>query len=131
MKKTYRTYTRPDIDKLKARGYGYEVEIDGMTWFIPVDEELANINGMRFTIINGNYPRKALEEVERRLRRDRDVVGAVLLGETEKCPECGFTEEQVGFYLDGGEDPYILICNGCNHTWRSENWHDPKEYGAK
>lgn len=128
MKNYYKTYTKHEVERLEQIKMGYEVTIDGMTWFVPVDEELAGPEGMYFFIINGNYPREALEEVERRLRRDRDVVGAVHLCEREICPSCGFTEKEVGFYLEGGDDPYSLICNGCNHSWKSANWHDPKRY---
>lgn len=38
-----------------------------------------------------------------------------------KCPHCDSREEEVGFYIDGGENelPIWLICNGCNQAFRN------------
>ena len=122
MNKTSRTYTLPEVLRL-IRG---NFVVAG----VPVDEELVSSQGIRFTIIHYPLamPYSQLKSAEIYLKSQRDVVRPIMVAEMESCPNCGSTEEEVGFYLDGAVDNYHLICNGCNHSWKSESYHDPKDY---
>lgn len=102
-------------------------ETTGATCVVVYDDELAGPDGARFYIVDQGQPDAALAAAEKFLHQQRDTVGPILLVELERCPNCGETEEAVGFYLDDGSE-YELICNGCNHYWFSDNWHDPKKY---
>lgn len=124
MKHISRTYTLAAARKLLNRGF----QRDG----IPVDEELVSSEGMSFTMIQ--FPEttfQQLKKVESWYKRQRDVVGSIYISELETCPNCGAPESAVGFYLDGGEDGYDMICNGCNNPWTSENWHSKEDYGSE
>jgi hypothetical protein len=114
MKRTKnRTYTLREVNNLKDGGF----VIRGVVF----DEELVSIDGMRFTLIDEDQGLGALIFAEGWLTCQRDVVGAILIAELEKCPFCGLTEEEVGFDTDGPEQ---LICKGCNGSFHTNNWYE-------
>jgi len=120
MKLTTKTYTLPEIRRLKRDHF----TIEGVV----VDEELVSSEGMQFIMIDLGEDFSLFRATEAWLKQQRDVVGPVLLAQPERCPECHQTEEMVGFYLDGGESGYELICNGCGSWFKSPNWHNAEDY---
>lgn len=105
---------------------GFYVTVDDER--IVYDEEFHGPNGVRFVVImRAGQTLAQVVAAKRYLRMSRDTVEPIMRGEMERCPNCKMTEEEVGFYLEG-RSAFHMICNGCNHAWRSDLYHDPKFY---